>query len=801
MGAEFSGSGYVHVEEGRSTPSAVQVDEPEGVLFIDVVAPRAGGWEGEVADQLRFIDESLLWRKNYVILRVPSFGDPAGISLLTDVIERRAQEKPILGQVLFTAGEPMPAVQWSIAEVTDTATSAALATARSVELAAMIISGKAHWQPSTFHYRLPSGRHRADFIRVGDIFRTPRDARALATWLYGYVDTGRAIILDTSTLLPLAMALQDAGSAINQPLGPVVVRDTYPDSLLSDQELIELTVGANGALAILSVSASGDTLASLGTAFGRKGIRDWWLETLVDRSRRSATELPTVAERKIQSGVHDPWTQILDAEENDEDNCPLCRDPKRSPYVRIDPGSFSNTALSEPSTISMPDAPLHARDIESLLEMYRDVDGIGIDCDPAERTRQRRMDRRWAVRFYPHLLLTHPDFLIHAAAQLDAPRGDQYDGRYDLRRIRDFDAIAFLDTDADTEGRFLSFLDWLSETLSVHPVRHVALPASPSEDHAPRLTDALAGCSNILVVTVGTVTGGTLHELRSRINVAKASEPKGSFIVSGLVIHARPPSFREWRSARSGYANRLVSLWMTYLPSQDHPLADEQRLFRQTLDDRLLNPQALEFSAKRRAWILNNPHSDWIVRRATWDSNSGDFNPAATLLCADPGADDADLPKLQPNSKFGHRMSMIGTVVGVGAVLHRARLEREDLGGPPGVRFDMTRIPSVYFEVPIIAAVLRWIKPFEAFWEYDGRPAEEVLREVWHQAEFGDEGGREMLLAELFLAAAASKLPRHTYDVIAGFWRSLETAGRVTPGMDVYKQLLEEAWGPMPATD
>ena len=134
-----------------------------------------------------------------------------------------------------------------------------LATARAVELAALIKSGNAHWRPATFHYEAPSGEHRSDFIRVGDAIRSPRDATVIATWLYPYVATGRAIIVDSSTMLPIVLALQAAVAPLGVKIGPVAVRDAYPHSLLLDEELVELTVGANGALALLSVSSTGHT--------------------------------------------------------------------------------------------------------------------------------------------------------------------------------------------------------------------------------------------------------------------------------------------------------------------------------------------------------------------------------------------------------------------------------------------------------------------------------------------------------------------------------------------------------------
>lgn len=785
-------SSYVRVEGGRATPAAEAVDHPSGLIFVDVERDRAGGWEGEVADQLRFVDETLLARRGPMLIRAPRMGDPAGIELIRGALEARLGAAPEIGQVLFEVGAPLPTPIWTgDGGLPD---SEVLATARAIELAAVLQAGKAHWQPSTFHYELPSGQHRADFIRLGDGFRSPRDARALATWLYPYLDIGRALLLDSSTMLPLALALQDAAQAANRPLGPVAVRDGYPDSLLSDEELIELTVGANGALVLLSVSSTGTTRDALGAALDHRGVRYWWIESLVDRRRPTA-----VAVHDGAVGFADPWLCIPDMPLAEGEGCALCRDAQRAPYVRIDPGSFANTSLPEPPVVVMPDPPIPARQIDRLLELYQDVDGMGIDCDPAARTKLRRLPRRWGVRFHPHLLLDHADLVPSLREQLERDRGDRNDGRVDLDALRGFDAIVFLDEDDGPQ--FGALLDALPDLLGGETApRRVVLPSRADDVDFDRLKADLASATHILVVTVGTVTGGTLHELLMRINRARSDTPKGTYVVSGFVLHARPPSYREWQSVRSAYGQRLVAAWMTYLPAEDHPLADEQRLWRQNLDETTLSDEARRFVAARRSWVLNNPQSEWPARRATWDPASGDPNPASVLLCQAPSNADEDLPLLQANSRFGHRMSMVGTLVGVGATLHRARLEREHQGGPPGLRFDLTRIPAVYFEAPIVSAVLRWLRPFEAFWEYEQRPAEDTLRELWHQTTFEDPGSRGLLLCELLLAAAAGKLPRKTYPVIREMARDLQASDDpyCAEALEVGQQLVIAAWGPWP---
>ena len=796
---------YVRVEPYRSSPHTETVDVAGGLLFVDVASEHASGWEGEVADQLRFVDESALGQRTHVLVRSPDpFDDQIQdrIQIISDLIERRTGSTPPIGVVNFLPGEPSPQLHWSAP--VESAPSL-LATARAVELGALLKSGNAHWKPATFHYAAPSGEHRRDFIRVGDAIRSPRDATVLATWLYPYVATGRAIILDSSTLLPVVLALQAAAAPLGVKVGPVAVRDAYPHSLLQDEELVELTVGANGALAVLSVSSTGQTANALAQCLqarigsGGSGA-GWRLETLVHRTRPRASRWRDDADEQGE-----PWLYIPSSESfTGDDDCELCRSPDRAPYVRIDAATFANTSLPEPPIVVMPQPPANAHQIANLLEMYDDTDGIGIDCDPSERTRMRRTDRRWGVCFYPHHLLSHSQLIEALDEQLSLDRGDDNDGRVDLDKLTGVDAIVALDEDIDNDG-FDRFVEWGIRHFSDAghaagesiPVVRLASDRADHDDAA--VAERLHNAAHILVMAVGTVTGGTVQELLIRIHRALSDRPRGSYIVSGLVLHARPPSFEEWKSVRGSFSQRLVAMWMTYLPSRDHPLAEEQRLSRQTLNDDRLPPSAREYAQARRQWVLFSPQSNWPARRAIWDSESGAPNPAAVLMCDRPHRASDQLPRLLPNSLFGHRMSMVGTLVGVGAALHRRRLDQGTQGGPPGLRFDLSRIPTVYFEVPIICAVLRWIRPFEASWERTGRTVHDVLLEIWHRAHFEQPGSQATLLAELALAAAAGKIPRHAKTTIAQFFDYIEGDEVAdTAPIDTARQLLEAAWGPLP---
>ncbi|WP_419837051.1 hypothetical protein [Candidatus Poriferisodalis sp.] len=793
-------SSYVRVDTYRGVPLVETVDISGGLMFIDVAGSHAGDWHGAVAAQLRSVDEFVLAACRCVLIRSPEpldSGVDQGTGVIQAVINQRGGSAPPVGACWFDFGDKSgPQMWWSETDPSRN-DGQMLASARSVELAALVQAGRAHWRPTTFHYELPSDEHRSDFIRVGDVFRSPRDAAALATWLYPYARADQTILLDSSTILPIVLALQTAAASHEVKLGHVAVRDAYPHSLLADEELIELTVGAGGALVLISVSSTGHTEHALAACLKTKIGSGWALQTLVDRARPASTQWPAA-----NGGLQDPWLHIPGGNSFTQDDCELCDSADAAPCVRIDSASFTNTSLPEPHVVVMPDPPVGARSIANLLEMYDDVDGMGIDCDPAERTRLRRDPGRWGVRFYPHLLLAHDRFVEALEEQMGHRSDNPNDGRSDLDKLTGVDAIVALDEDADSTG-FDRFVEWASRRFAETPAQVFTIASKPADGERDRLARQLRGKRHILVLTVGTVTGGTLREILIRVHRALSGQPPNSYIISGLVVHARPPSFREWQSTRSSYSQRLVAVWMTYLPSRDHPLSVEQRLFRQTLDEDRLSDQVRQYAQDRRDWVLSSPHSDWLKRRQTWQHQSGAPNPAAVLLCGSPERSDDQLPRLLPNSLFGDRMSMVGTLVGVGAALHRRRLERESQGGPPGLRFDLSRIPAVYFEVPILSAVLRWIRPFEAFWEYRGLSVRDVLRDLWAKTDFEEPGSRETLLAELALAAAAGKIPKRAKDTIEEFFEQVaddDGALDAVP-LDVAKQLLEAAWGPLKDRD
>ena len=225
-------SSYVRVEPHRSEPYFETVDVPGALLVIDVANQSASAWEYEVADRLRFVDEAAIANRRHVLVRYPSVAatpadaETANLTNIKQLLEQRGGTCGPIGLLCLVPGGTLPPIVWFEGQGTQSDASLR-ATARSVELAALVRAGRAHWCPTTHHYELPSEEHREDFIRVGDVFRSPRDAEALSTWLYPFVDTGRAVILDSSTMLPIVLALTAACEAEGFSLGPRYVMHTH----------------------------------------------------------------------------------------------------------------------------------------------------------------------------------------------------------------------------------------------------------------------------------------------------------------------------------------------------------------------------------------------------------------------------------------------------------------------------------------------------------------------------------------------------------------------------------------------
>lgn len=736
--------------DGNLSLARLSPDTAEGVLFVDV-EPAGESWGTRLIEGLRHAPEETCLRVDHVLVRCDAIPDPGALTAAAGYIAERWNREPLVGAISLTPGDTSPKVLWANGDTT--IDPAMLAACRNAELNALLRWGKALWTPSGYHYQLPSSEHRTTFVRLADAIRQPRDADVLAWWLLPlFARPNRALIVDSSSLLPLVLALRKRLDDAGIGLGNVGVRDAYPESPIEYRNLID-HVGGEGLVAVLSVSSTGDSAKLLAGAMEHSRSGEWRLETLVARTQDAADTWDPAVE---QTGAGEPWVHLPEGRGDPHPD---------EPYLIIDPQTFANTVIPEPAILSILDPPHPDRDLANLLTMYDEVDGIGIECEHHKSTMARRGHNRGAVRFYPTRLLQATDFLSHARAQMTSVTASLEDGRPNqtMIDISGTHAVVCLDEDLEHPG-FRELADLAVEVFAADradcPIVPVPRGAPPGGELGEQLTAALEGRTKVLILGLGMVTGSSLQEIELHLLGACSDRPPNQLDVSALVVHARPANFEEWKSARSSFHSRLAALWITYLPWHS-PLREEI----ETLNQVDLSPGNEEFIDGRYD-VITHSIGDWAGRCEDAESDPDLMNPRSVFWHADLTAETKDLPRLLYGSRFGHRASMISTYVGVGATMERTRLERRKRGGPPWVKFDLTKSGATYFETLITVSILRWLRLYEGSWEADPKTVESVILDHWHRAEREGPQNRSMLLAEFLLAAAQGKVPRSAFTVL-----------------------------------
>ena len=211
------------------SPSHLWPDVPDGLLFIDV-EPTNEPWWQRLIEGMRFAPEETCLRVDRVLIRADKVPEPGDLDPAAEFIETRWRRRPLLGATFLQPGMSGPSTTWHDGRDRDD-DPAVFARCRTAELDALLRWGKALWTPSGYHYLLPSGEHRATFVRLADAIRQPRDADVLAWWLLPHFrHPHRALLLDSSSLLPLVLALRARLAQFDIPLGNVGVRDAYPET-------------------------------------------------------------------------------------------------------------------------------------------------------------------------------------------------------------------------------------------------------------------------------------------------------------------------------------------------------------------------------------------------------------------------------------------------------------------------------------------------------------------------------------------------------------------------------------------
>lgn len=391
---------YARINTRRVSLESYPPSRSDAILFLDVnVRPMAD--LDRTFGHIRNLDPLGLGNVRTILIRWPycTFQTDEGeIDRSFSRLGRLLPQLQMNASVGFITGNlaEKPSVQWGSGALAPSRYSSSeldslLLKCREIEIATLIERGNALWKPQYYHYRLPSARHSGTFVRLADAIRTVRDAEVLAWWLRQHAAPNLGIIVDTSTVMSVVLALQAAMIQGDMTLGRVETLGTYPAAFSSFVRSIrDISTGNSSVLALLSVSSSGsirDKLVSgLHSVLGDG--TPWTLHTFVDKADLEPFHLDSG--RGMPYGRTSVWYCLADegqesrnpssSGEAPDHQCRICRDRKRGRIVQIDPHSFDGLVLPEPELVT-PD--INFADSARTFWTYCDkVDAIELDVAP-----------------------------------------------------------------------------------------------------------------------------------------------------------------------------------------------------------------------------------------------------------------------------------------------------------------------------------------------------------------------------------------------------------------------------------
>ncbi|KUH70844.1 hypothetical protein AU184_25945 [Mycolicibacterium novocastrense] len=733
----------------------------------------------QVVDKLKAFAHQLT-NTQVLLLRWPEIinDPPSAADLQTAVAEwvghiaSRLTESRILlkhvGAVVFGIGHP-PSIVWNQTANSDGTValpappdeSALLHRALVAEFYAMLDWGHAVWRPKRYHYQLPSGDHAGIFVRVGDALRTPRDVRALSTWLTSRLRDGMSIVADSATLLPLVTDLSALVVSRGWELTGVEMLDEYPRTRFDITRAARKQLKARGGtLGLLSVSASGtyrqlmiDSLASS----SRPGEENWSLVVLVQKGGGAdETFSPSASgagtERtSIWLGVSDQGLNPLDAA-----TCQWCKDNTRAQVVRIDPRTFE--ALALPGHYLLTPNVTAARQSVKFWDHCAETHAVDVEVQPAESPSivARPEKHRMGVAIRVARLMTKPnEFIERLGKRMDALEteaaetarlaGKDYRSPFEYEAL---DGVVVSKYDAELPN-FEQVFAYLKERLGLSAELQPTIAALDGDD----LPEEASKWRNALVLSVGSVTGWNLRQLHLAIEKRWKDLPQRN--VSALVLHARPSTHREWETLGRSFRNNLAAVWLTYLPWRS-PIEEEARhLAEASAILGGLTPEVVDFYRERVHFCNPRSSSDTLSERVeAFQAGDAEHDPLSILWGASGSRGGAC--EVRTHSNFGYQVDCLTAYTAIGAAMQSSR-QRVDIQDPRWRVFEFPAITRAYYDGILVASILRWCEPQEAWWGDTDREAENVMSELVARTQ--DKKDQAVLFPELFLAASQGKIP------------------------------------------
>lgn len=734
----MSRNAYVRLGPGRPRSYGAATTD-DSLLFVDVCNQR-------LAD-LRHVTATTFAGGGHVLVR----GDGIDLGDVSALADRLGWNRASTAIVRHVVGNEPHVTSESARWAGERDKTELLRRARAVELMALLEWSRAVWRPQGYHYLLPSGRHAPTFVKLADALRSPRDAHVLASWLLRDLKPSAGIILDSGTLTPLALALEALMVRAGLGIGEVKVLDEYPRTALDALAAVKAVDEAHAVIGVISVSSSGNVRDRLAHALQASGVSYHRLHVLVDAS---PTEPVAAVESWLPFDAVDPAVGM--AQHSDE--CRICRDDRTaSLLVAVNPWSFQGM-LPDQRVPLMP-RPHAALENRRFFELLDAADAVGVHEEPSERIRsQRPPSVTMGVRFRIDALVSDDEIAQEIGRRTEDVLSDEPVERPDLVLVSAVETGA---PDFTPEfNRFWSIVR-----------RETGLPEATSYplDHEwpDDLVARVKGANSIKVFAVGAVTGASLQKALVAVQSIRRADPS-HYELSALIAHARPPRWRDWETLLNSYgayddqSPRLRALWLVTLPDRS-PLDEESRLLNYAMDDATL----LSLGTEAKAFFNR--------RHRLCGPGGGLAVPAEPLFWgSQPNA------RVTPHSIFGEGLRAPALFAAVGAAMERARVDAARAGReriPELRQFEMRAIVRSYYDPLIIAAIFRWLRPWEADWgdEY-GSSASSVIGELLARVKETQPEQLHVLLPELLIAAALGKIDSTARDdIVAEATRLLET--------------------------
>lgn len=767
----------------RLTPTRVALESkpaesPGALLFLDIDSQGPEHVSSSLT-QLRRLSPTGLGNVDTVVLRWPSKDEPDSVeaSVVLENLSEQLSELRVAahsGVASVSIGERY-SIRWATADSeTQSASSSeadVLIRCREIELAALIDNGRALWQPEHYHYRLPSGRHSGSFVRLADAVRTVRDADVLAWWLLGDVAEGTGVVVDTSTIVPIVLALRSQCAAAGIPLGETQSLRSYPATLSEFAKAIrEVSIHNSPVLALLSVSSTGTLRQRLSTALQSMVDDRWRMHVFVDKLGTGATDFDASVGSLVGNSCTWFCPEIVDAHRNESsaESCSLCKSDTRARVVQIDPRSFDGLVLPDPQLV-MPDI----RFAEGSRDFWRicdDAGALALDVEPHASSaplRPHRFTMGTRIDFDPLLPSANPESASDPGEPSDGSDMDRAASRLQdavvahlkghieknpsafLAQSQLFVGISSEFQRADSAGEVF-FRNTLSE---VAPGVGLCSVSAQDEHVSEDVRHMLAAHDRICIVSLGVVTGASMHSALACIQHVRRQARLSAADVGALTVHLRPSSDRERETIVNPFGrDRFMAVYESLLPYDRSPIKDEQEYLNS-----LSGWDEIESSEYYRARL------DYL-RDGQLDAreNMGIF-----------WAMDKDDPVvMRPGSLYGESLSGLATLIAVGSAVQRRRHTQASSGTVPEWRqFEIPSIFRSYYDPFILASVLRWLQPEECWWGREVESSAQSVRELLNV--YTAEPDLRLMVAELQLAAALGKLPTPAVEIVHDRARAL----------------------------